>query len=448
MFDIKNENISSNEYHKLDTGINFSFSKENSNNNLENNIRQFGKNVKNRFSMINEKYLLCNPNKKKHLIKFFLPTNQNFPTKPKIKIETQINNENSENFGEIKNESSQLFDLKNLLPSSENKNEMKKIFNINGNTIIPFEIDYFFTNPTFNYDFLHQNDNNTNYEYINENFIDILLSLEKNKMILNENIKPLNNIQNDITFSKRNILLSWLTEVNFKYVKSQNILFITMKLIDRLLYKKNLNLDEFQLIGILCMNLALKMENHYKVFYNDEIIRLIGFKEESLNNNININLNLSKKILNVENKICDELNFDFETSSAVLILDRFIQILNIQNKKHFSLFQSISYFFLEISLYNEYFYELSDFTKALSSLLLTKEILKKKNIKTGFHSYFVSCVNIKKDEIKKYFDLCKATINELKTYKYGNTIFIKYQNEEFNKVINEYLNDFIEECKK
>ena len=447
MLDIKNENISANQYHKLNISVNFSFSKQNSINQSENNPRQFGKNVKNNFNIINEKYLLCHPNKKIQLSKFFISSNTNFPTKPKIQSENHRNNENTKIFDEIRNEQpSLLFDLKNLLPSSENRNEIKKTFNIDNKIKIPFEIDYFFSNPTFNYDFLHQNENNSNYEYINENFIDILLSSDKNKMILNENIKPLNNIQNEITFSKRNILLSWLTEVDFKFIKSQNILFITMKLIDRLLYKKNLNLNEFQLIGILCMNLALKMENHYKVFYTDEIIKLIGFREK--NSSIdNINLNLHKKIINIENKICDELDFDFETSTAVLILDRLIQILNIQNKNHFTLFQKVSYFFLEVSLYNEYFYELSDFTKALSSLLLTKEILKRKNIKTGFHSYFVSCARIFKDEIKRYFDLCKATINELKTYKYGNTIFTKYKNEEFNKVVDDYLCDFIDECK-
>ena len=176
MFDVKNENISSNEYHKLDTGLNFSFSKQNSINQSENNPRQFGKNVKNNFNIINEKYLLCHPNKKIQLSKFFISSNTNFPTKPKIQSENHRNNENTKIFDEIRNEQpSLLFDLKNLLPSSENRNEIKKTFNIDNKIKIPFEIDYFFSNPTFNYDFLHQNENNSNYEYITNNFIRIYI---------------------------------------------------------------------------------------------------------------------------------------------------------------------------------------------------------------------------------------------------------------------------------
>ena len=41
-----------------------------------------------------------------------------------------------------------------------------------------YEIEYFCNNPSFNYDFEHQRDNNSNFNYINENFIDILLLIQ------------------------------------------------------------------------------------------------------------------------------------------------------------------------------------------------------------------------------------------------------------------------------
>ena len=97
-------------------------------------------------------------------------------------------------------------------------------------------------------------------------------------MIINSNIKPMKETQAEITFSKRNILVSWLTEINFKYIKEQNVLFTAIKYLDLMLYngKAHININDFQLIGILCFNLALKMENHHKVLFIDEIMSLIG----------------------------------------------------------------------------------------------------------------------------------------------------------------------------
>ena len=163
---------------------------------------------------------------------------------------------------------------------SDTKKEIMQIFDIKEESELPYEIAYLLDNPRFHYDFEHQNDINSNYQYVNENFIDILLNSFNNKMILNFNIKSIKEVQKEITFPKRNILVSWLTEINYKYIKDQNVLFAAIKFLDRILYRKNININDFQLIGILCFNLALKMENHHKVFYIDEIISLIGGSEE------------------------------------------------------------------------------------------------------------------------------------------------------------------------
>ena len=87
------------------------------------------------------------------------------------------------------------------------KSEIKKIFKIQKEKLI-YEIEYFYNNPSFNYDFVHQKDNNSNFQYINENFIDILLLSYRNNLILNKNIKPMQFIQKEVTFQKRNILLN------------------------------------------------------------------------------------------------------------------------------------------------------------------------------------------------------------------------------------------------
>ena len=448
MLKIQEENDSDNKFSQSNKFINFNFNKEISNKKLLSHNRQFGKNIKNNFNEINKNFHHLNIKKQYKageaiIFSTVCKENANKDTKPKI--EKEISYKKKKNF------LFPLFDLNTLIPTNSNnininnQIEIKKIFNINEKEVLPFEISYLLDAPNFNYDFLHQNDNNSNYEYNNENFIDILLNSCKNQMSLNKNILPLNNIQTEINYQKRNILVSWITETNFKYIKSQNVLFMAVKLIDRILYKKQINIKEFQLIGILCLNLTLKIENHYKVFYIDEIIDLLGYKEKNrkkIENSDKIKI-LTKQIIKKENEICKELSFDFETSSPVLILDRLIQIINIQNNSHFKLFQSIAYFFLELSLYNEDFYEIDDFSKALSSLLMTKKVLKKKGIETGFHNYLVTCTRIKRDELKKYCEYSTETIKILKNNKYGNTIFIKYNDKDFNQVMDNYIKNFI-----
>ena len=77
---------------------------------------------------------------------------------------------------------------------------------------------------------------------------------------------------------------------------------------------------------------------------------------------------------------------------------------------------------------------------------MAKEVLKNYFYKFGFHNYLENCARLKKKEIKLYFNLCQETIKNLKGIKYGNTIFIKYQQKDFHNVINNYLNIFILHC--
>ena len=477
---LKNENkIQENFINR--NNIIFSFGKsdtinDNSNNNNVNLINNENKNNNKRINDREECdnkiqkcisiYKLLNKNKlqaKEPVLSLFNKNNinqTNYSTKPKIELNKIGNISPKKNIAQVnyykilnnkERKSSKSPFKSNILFQKkdendikfEKKREMMEIFNIKSDSVLPYEITYLLDNPSFHYDLEHQNDNNSNYEYVNENFIDILLKAFNNKMILNYNIKPMKEIQTIITFPKRNILVSWLTEINYKYIKDQNVLFTAIKFLDRILYNKEININEFQLVGIICFNLALKMENHHKVFYIDEIISLIGGSKEK---DIINKSDLIQKIKLMEKKICDFLNFDLVEITSVLILRRLIQMMNIQNKRTEELFISTTFFFLELSLYDEKYYEIDDFSKALSSLIMAKEVLKNYFYKFGFHNYLENCARLKKKEIKLYFNLCQETIKNLKGIKYGNTIFIKYQQKDFHNVINNYLNIFILHC--
>ena len=477
---LKNENkIQENFINR--NNIIFSFGKsdtinDNSNNNNVNLINNENKNNNKRINDREECdnkiqncisiYKLLNKNKlqaKEPVLSLFNKNNinqTNYSTKPKIELNKIGNISPKKNIAQVnyykilnnkERKSSKSPFKSNILFQKkdendikfEKKREMMEIFNIKSDSVLPYEITYLLDNPSFHYDLEHQNENNSNYEYVNENFIDILLKAFNNKMILNYNIKPMKEIQTIITFPKRNILVSWLTEINYKYIKDQNVLFTAIKFLDRILYNKEININEFQLVGIICFNLALKMENHHKVFYIDEIISLIGGSKEK---DIINKSDLIQKIKLMEKKICDFLNFDLVEVTSVLILRRLIQMMNIQNKRTEELFISTTFFFLELSLYDEKYYEIDDFSKALSSLIMAKEVLKNYFYKFGFHNYLENCARSKKREIKLYFNLCQETIKNLKGIKYGNTIFIKYQQKDFHNVINNYLNIFILHC--
>ena len=477
---LKNENkIQENFINR--NNIIFSFGKsdtinDNSNNNNVNLINNENKNNNKRINDREECdnkiqkcisiYKLLNKNKlqaKEPVLSLFNKNNinqTNYSTKPKIELNKIGNISPKKNIAQVnyykilnnkERKSSKSPFKSNILFQKkdendikfEKKREMMEIFNIKSDSVLPYEITYLLDNPSFHYDLEHQNDNNSNYEYVNENFLDILLKAFNNKMILNYNIKPMKEIQTIITFPKRNILVSWLTEINYKYIKDQNVLFTAIKFLDRILYNKEININEFQLVGIICFNLALKMENHHKVFYIDEIISLIGGSKEK---DIINKSDLIQKIKLMEKKICDFLNFDLVEVTSVLILRRLIQMMNIQNKRTEELFISTTFFFLELSLYDEKYYEIDDFSKALSSLIMAKEVLKNYFYKFGFHNYLENCARLKKKEIKLYFNLCQETIKNLKGIKYGNTIFIKYQQKDFHNVINNYLNIFILHC--
>ena len=477
---LKNENkIQENFINR--NNIIFSFGKsdtinDNSNNNNVNLINNENKNNNKRINDREECdnkiqncisiYKLLNKNKlqaKEPVLSLFNKNNinqTNYSTKPKIELNKIGNISPKKNIAQVnfykilnnkERKSSKSPFKSNILFQKkdendikfEKKREMMEIFNIKSDSVLPYEITYLLDNPSFHYDLEHQNDINSNYEYVNENFIDILLKAFNNKMILNYNIKPMKEIQTIITFPKRNILVSWLTEINYKYIKDQNVLFTAIKFLDRILYNKEININEFQLVGIICFNLALKMENHHKVFYIDEIISLIGGSKEK---DIINKSDLIQKIKLMEKKICDFLNFDLVEVTSVLILRRLIQMMNIQNKRTEELFISTTFFFLELSLYDEKYYEIDDFSKALSSLIMAKEVLKNYFYKFGFHNYLENCARLKKKEIKLYFNLCQETIKNLKGIKYGNTIFIKYQQKDFHNVINNYLNIFILHC--
>jgi hypothetical protein len=280
--------------------------------------------------------------------------------------------------------------------------------------------------PIFLYDYKHSNDKGFNKNYTNENFIDIIMNSYKkefSKLLLEK-------IHNGIiNYNKRNILISWLTEIIFKFTLDESILFFTVKLLDKFIYNNTINLKYFQLVGTILYNISLKNEKIYSSLNVEEIKLLIGDKDIK-----------NSEIIQLENTILRQLDYTFNNSTSYLILQRLLQIMNYEIKDLYM----VSTFILELSLYNEKFNEFTDFVKALSSIVISKKILNK-FYKIEIHEYLKLCINHYQKEIRSFYYYIIQTIKLLKSYKYGNTIFIKYQDTYYDNIFNKYLLLFLKE---
>ena len=98
----------------------------------------------------------------------------NYPTK---KLKFSAHKEYKNTNGKNKNNTNELHKKYDLILKSRKdykKEAIMKLFSIEKKELNN-EINYFLQNPSFIYDTEHEKDNNSNYPYINENFIDILL---------------------------------------------------------------------------------------------------------------------------------------------------------------------------------------------------------------------------------------------------------------------------------
>ena len=112
----------------------------------------------------------------------------NYPTK---KLKFAAHKEYKNTNGKNKNNTNELHKKYDLILKSRKdykKEAIMKLFSIEKKELNN-EINYFLQNLSFIYDIEHEKDNNSNYPYINENFIDILLLSYRNKLILNSTIK-------------------------------------------------------------------------------------------------------------------------------------------------------------------------------------------------------------------------------------------------------------------
>ena len=105
------------------------------------------------------------------------------------------------------------------------------------------------------------------FEYLN----DIWKSFIEKEKYNNYSFNDIINIQIDIKYQMRCILIDWIISLQNKFFKKSSTLFLTINLIDRYLSKKSIHRTKFQLLGVTSLFIAFKYEEIYMKNINDFI---------------------------------------------------------------------------------------------------------------------------------------------------------------------------------
>ncbi len=147
-----------------------------------------------------------------------------------------------------------------------------------------------------------KNNNQIPKEYINKIYSNLLKEEERDlypKPILSE-IKS----QNEINEQMRSILVDWIIDVHFKFVFTDETLFMTILIIDRYISIKQISKIRFQLLGITAILIACKHEEIILPKVEDFIY-------------ITDNAYTKKEVFEMENDILNSFNFDLLYPSPI-----------------------------------------------------------------------------------------------------------------------------------
>jgi hypothetical protein len=117
--------------------------------------------------------------------------------------------------------------------------------------------------------------------------------------------------QTDINEKMRSILIDWLVEVHLKFKLLPETLFLTVNLVDRYLYLKPILRMKLQLVGVTAMLIACK----YEEIYAPEVRDFVYITDKAYN---------KEEILKMENDMLATLEYNITTPSSF----RFLEVYN------------------------------------------------------------------------------------------------------------------------
>lgn len=168
--------------------------------------------------------------------------------------------------------------------------------------------------------------------------------------------------QNNISKSKRALLINNLIYIHEKFELIDETLYLTVNLIDRYLSDSNIKIKndiEFLLLGITCLFIAGKYEEVEPPEITDYIY-------------ITKHIFSKEQIISMEYKILSSFNFNIIHISPLIFLDRLTFVSEMKNNQMIFL----SKYILELSLFDPIFYKYNSLIKACSAVYLTRKFFK------------------------------------------------------------------------
>jgi hypothetical protein len=122
--------------------------------------------------------------------------------------------------------------------------------------------------------------------------------------------------QLEISWKMRKLLILWLVEVHSEYTLTQETLFLTIHILDRMASKVHISRAQYQLVGLAALWIAAKYEeNHGRVptLKNLCYMACNAFKD--------------RELLSMERMILNHLKFDLGAPTSEAFLDAQIAMM-------------------------------------------------------------------------------------------------------------------------
>ena len=266
--------------------------KLNNNNNIKENEKQKQNSLNNIFSKDKNSFQNKNNNIDKEIDKKIISVKRNSKNKKEQKIESS-NSKKNKNQSEFSKKSRNID-----IPTNNQKSK----------TVIRGDIN------------IKEKDNYKEKRIEDEYLDEILYSLLKeesefiSKKMINHNY--LLNSDNEISPEMRAMVVDWLLEVHQIFHFKEKCLFTTIQIIDKFLSKKNISLEQFQLLALTAMNIASKQEEvEYPI----------------LDNFITISKNTvtKKEMVSMENNVISTINFEILSPTSLDFFQIYASICNL-----------------------------------------------------------------------------------------------------------------------
>lgn len=162
-----------------------------------------------------------------------------------------------------------------------------------------------------------------------------------------------------VTENERGKLIDWLSKIHQKFKMFPETMFSMISLIDQYLRKKNVSINDLQLVGISALFISAKFEETYQVPPLKQLVTCCAYKYSA------------SQILEKESEIIQELNFNLIVNSSYRFFEPYSKALGLELKN-----QHLAHYLLELSLLQPKFLNYSPSLMAASVIYLIKKIRK------------------------------------------------------------------------